>query len=348
MAKIILFFKFAKKYFMYLKNFFNKLSDKNILVIGDVMLDTYLFGKVDRISPEAPVPVVSVLNRDNRLGGAANVAINIKSLGANPILCSVIGKDEKANVFLSQMKANELSSEGIVCDDSRPTTTKFRIIGNNMQMLRVDEETTSPLDNKIINLLISKIDNIINEKTISCIVFQDYDKGCIGEKLIAEVVKIANNRNIPIAVDPKKNNFFNYKNVCLFKPNLKEFREGHKIDKPLSIEELISLMNDFQEKQNIKNMMVTMSEKGILLSQMLEDKKFKYVHKEAYLRHIADVSGAGDTVIAVASACLASGLDNETTITLSNLAGGLVCQYVGVVPINKNEFISEIKRLDIS
>lgn len=309
------------------------------------MLDAYLFGKVDRISPEAPVPVVSVTKRDNRPGGAANVAINISSLGATPFICSVIGSDEKGDQFLQIMKDHHLPTIGLLKDSSRLTTTKFRIIGNNVQMLRVDEETVGEISEQVSLQLFEKISEIIHSNPIHCIIFQDYDKGVITASLISNVISLAAARNIPVTVDPKQNNFREYQNVTLFKPNLKEFREGlqsENFSEEISV--LASLMRDFGRMQNICQMMVTLGEKGVL---MVEQKEDNFVHYPAFLRQISDVSGAGDTVISVASLCISLGLDHTLTAELSNLAGGIVCQYVGVVPLDKDEFRNEIERLNL-
>lgn len=328
------------------KQIFSSFQNKNILVIGDVMLDAYLFGKVDRISPEAPVPVVAVSRRDNRPGGAANVALNIKSLGAVPILCSVIGDDDKGKMFLSLLHNHKLSSEGIITEQGRVTTTKFRIIGNNTQMLRVDEETTADINSDTTHQLVKSIQAIISAQNIHCVVFQDYDKGVLTEELIEQVTGIAKMKHIPIVADPKKKNFMFYRNITLFKPNLKEFSEGFG-DSLLHLElsSLAQKMNEFRTKQNIDNIMVTLSEKGVILCGDNSALHEGYLHVPARVRHIADVSGAGDTVISVAALCLAVGLNIETTVQLSNLAGGLVCQYVGVVPIDVEEFKTEAEIL---
>jgi D-glycero-beta-D-manno-heptose-7-phosphate kinase len=320
-------------------------KNMNILIVGDVMIDAYLFGKVERISPEAPVPVVSVIQRDNRPGGAANVAINISSLGSTPYLCSVIGTDDKATQFVKLLEEHKLPTEGLVNDSSRPTTTKFRIIGNNMQMLRVDEESTATVSDEITQELFARIHNIISGIHIDAIIFQDYDKGVITQKLIENVVTLARNTNIPVVADPKKLNFEHYKNIALFKPNFKEFREGIKDDVTAQQPELLAtMMKQYATEHNIEMMMVTLSEKGVLMVHEPSDSTF---HIPAHLRKISDVSGAGDTVISVAALCLAAGESPETTARLSNLAGGIVCQYVGVVPIDKDEFFSEINRLNI-
>jgi D-glycero-beta-D-manno-heptose-7-phosphate kinase len=326
------------------KHFEQLLSNCNILIIGDIMLDSYIFGKVDRISPEAPVPVVSVSERDNRPGGAANVAINIKSMGATPFLCSVTGEDDKADIFKNLMKVHNMPQEGIISDSSRPTTTKFRVIGNNVQLLRVDEESTQPISSETTKKLCAKILQIINNNEIHCIIFQDYDKGVISKELIEFTTALATEKNIPVCVDPKRRNFYNYKNISLFKPNLKEFKEGRKEDlQSFELQNIGTAMQKFAQEQNIEHIMVTLSEKGVLMSGQTGNS----IHIPAHVRQISDVSGAGDTVISIASLCMATGLTAEKTASLSNLGGGLVCQYVGVVPVDKDEFFKEATRLQL-
>lgn len=326
---------------------FDTFQSQSIIVVGDVMLDAYLFGKVERISPEAPVPVVAVTHRDNRLGGAANVALNIKSMGATPLLCSVVGNDEKGNAFKDILLENNMSIDGIVVDDERITTTKFRIIGNNSQMLRVDEEIVSPICDNTANKLFEKIKNLIDNNNISCLILQDYDKGVFTPDLIHKIIDLANTFKIPIAVDPKRKNFFEFRNVQLFKPNFKEFCEGVKIENKFSDFQSLQIeMQKFQKDLNIDKMMVTLSEKGILLS-FKKLTNYQSVHCPAHLRKIADVSGAGDTVIAVAAMCLAANLNEKQLTEISNLSGGIVCQYLGVVPIDKNELFNEIQKLEL-
>ena len=324
-----------------LSRIFAGFNKKNILIIGDVMVDAYLWGHVERISPEAPVPIVSVEKRENRLGGAANVGLNIRSLGANAILCSVIGNDVKGNEFLELLDKQKLSKEGIIQSNKRITTTKFRVIGNNTQMLRVDEEITSELEKEELTMLQEHITNIIANKTIDAIIFQDYDKGTINEQLISSVVEVANNQNIPIIVDPKKKNFLHYKNVTLFKPNLKEIKEGLNIhfdvDKQEEIEKAVSSLQAVLQTEMVLN---TLSENGVFIQWATGSEIIP-----AHYRTIVDVSGAGDTVISVAALCLIMDMEAADMAALANLAGGIVCEEVGVVPINKTKLQDEAIRL---
>ena len=300
-------------------------------------MDSYLWGSVDRISPEAPVPVVSVHKRENRLGGAANVALNVQSLGATPLICSVIGDDMEGAAFLRLLEDHELSAEGIISLNDRPTTVKTRVIGQNQQMLRIDEETDTLLSLEHSNELIAKIKTIINSKEIHAIVFQDYDKGVISQQLINEIVEESKRKNIITVVDPKKRNFLKYANVTLFKPNLKELREGLKVEIDMrQMKDLEAAVEQIKIHLNADYIMVTLSELGVFI-QSNDHKRLIPAH----IRKIADVSGAGDTVIATAAVCLASGLDVFTTAAVSNLAGGLVCEHVGVVSIDKAHLLKE-------
>lgn len=305
------------------------------------MIDSYLIGKVDRISPEAPVPVVALKRRDNMLGGAANVALNIKSLGAEAIMCSVIGNDKQGEVLLNLMKKEGLKTNGIICSSERITTTKFRIIGNRMQMLRVDEEIDTDLNEKDAFELISCITSLIEEQKPDVIILQDYNKGVLFPKVIEQVSEIAYRNGIPVAVDPKKKNFTAYQGLNLFKPNLKEIVDGLKIDiDPLSMESLQKAADMLHVSQYIALVMITLSEHGIFIS--LKDAsgtRSKIIPAE--MRSIADVSGAGDTVISVAALCLAAKTDHFLLAALSNLAGGLVCEQAGVVPVDKYMLMAE-------
>ena len=322
-----------------MKSLFNSFNEKKIMIVGDVMLDIYMKGKVERISPEAPVPIVSVTETFSRLGGAANVAQNLKSLGTKPILCSIIGNDEKANELLRLMHEQNMITSGIVKSNERITTRKVRIISNNAQMLRVDTEDTFDLTDKEHDLLMTEIKNIINNEKIDGIILQDYNKGVLTENIIKDTVALANERNIPVGVDPKKKNFLAYKNVTFFKPNLKELREGIGISsKDEGIDDIIKSVDALHEKLNCRYLMTTLSERGVLIKDYETNECH---HIPAHLRKIADVSGAGDTVLSVAMLCLVCKQNAYNIAALSNLAGGLVCEELGVVPINKDRLKEE-------
>jgi rfaE bifunctional protein kinase chain/domain len=321
---------------------FNKLT---IMIIGDVMLDSYLWGKVERISPEAPIPIVALKKRENRMGGAANVAMNIKSMGAKPVLCSVIGEDSKGINFLDLLKKEKIPTYGILQSSERITTTKFRIFGNSTQMLRVDEEVEDDLSEKDRTNLLGKIENILSKEKIDGIIFQDYNKGVIDSILIKEVITRATKLKIPVSVDPKKKNFYNFTGVTLFKPNLKEMKEGMKVEFDNNDREmLLSVAQTLREKINCQYILTTLSEYGIMMS-MKDSFDEKNIFIPAHVRSISDVSGAGDTVISVASLCLARKCSPYEVAYISNLAGGLVCEEVGVVPVNKDKLLKEVLAL---
>ena len=308
-----------------------KFEDLKILIIGDVMVDSYVWGKVSRVSPEAPVPVVMRTQTENRLGGAANVALNIKSLGALPVMCSVIGTDENSKIFKELIRQLNMPEEGVIESPERITTSKTRIIANHQQLLRVDQEVDHYIDEELENTLWQRIQALVNQSNIAAIIFQDYDKGVITPGLIEKVISLGNSWNIPTLVDPKKRNFTHYRDATLFKPNFKELTEGMHLDlSKTDFEGIHAAAKDLQERSGFKMVMITLSEQGIMISK---DNEYKIVRTQT--RDVADVSGAGDTVIAVAGLCLATGLDAYDMARLANLAAGLVCEKVGVVPVEK-------------
>lgn len=315
-------------------------KEKSVLVIGDLMIDSYIWGEVNRISPEAPVPIVSCNKRESRLGGAANVALNIRALGAKPYLCSVIGNDDKAELVMQLLDNEQMPKNGIITDNERKTTVKFRIISQGQHLLRVDEENTDLLSPQTEMLFIKNIKKIIQENNIDIIVFEDYDKGVITEKIIAEIVNLANEKMIPTLVDPKKRNFNFYKGITIFKPNFKEFTEGLnlKTDKN-NFSEIFKNIKQFISTQNIENLLLTLSEEGICIAN-----KQECFHVPAEKRDIIDVSGAGDTVISVAALALAANMKIQNIAAISNIAGGLVCEKTGVVSVDINTLKEEIKR----
>lgn len=321
------------------KQIFEKFKKMRAIVIGDAMVDTYMWGKVERISPEAPVPIVSVTKQENRLGGAANVLLNLQALGAIPILFSVIGADNKGGKFRKLLKKRNLSCDGIFIDPQRITTVKNRIISKGQHIARVDEETTDYIKPELEVTLIASIKKLIEKNRVDVIIFVDYDKGVVTPTLFSTINELAQQKGIPTAVDPKKRNFLNYKNVTLFKPNFKEFVDATGLPlKKGDIESLKTSADEFKQKQNFKLIFITLSELGVFISNGVKEQYFP-----AIIRYIADVSGAGDTVISVASLAMAAGLHPKTIALMSNLAGGLVCEKLGVVPIDKEQLIKEMK-----
>lgn len=321
-----------------MEKIFESFADKKVMIIGDVMLDAYLFGNVDRISPEAPIPVVNINKKEQSLGGAANVALNLKALGATPILCSVVGQDENGHYLLDLMNEQMLGTEGIVSSIYRTTTVKTRIISQNQQLIRFDEEVTFPLTELIEQEFLGQIMLLFNSLKPDCIIFQDYDKGTNTAVIIESVVELCREYKVPVLVDPKKKNFHRYKKINLFKPNLKELKEGLnseiQSDQP---EMMFEQCLPFMKKQKIDQMMVTLSSKGIFVCNQ---KEFRLI--PARPRAIADVSGAGDTVIAVTGLCQAAGLDLFESARIANLAGGQVCEKPGVVAVDAKQLLAEV------
>jgi rfaE bifunctional protein kinase chain/domain len=310
---------------------------KRILVIGDVMIDAYMLGKVHRVSPEAPVPIVSLEKQEQRLGGAANVALNLLSLGATPILCSVVGNDREGDQLKQLVQQEGMPITGIISSAARVTTVKTRVIGNNQHLLRIDGEDTHPLTADENNDFFTAIEAIIAQEKIDAIIFEDYNKGVLTPTIIAQVIALANEKNIPTTVDPKKDNFLAYKGVTLFKPNLKELKEGVGIEcsfqDQAAFHEAINVLESSLQNDIT---FVTLSEHGVFIKQ--NDVSF---HNPAHMRNIADVSGAGDTVISVATLCLTANCTIQTIASLANLSGGLVCEKSGVVTIQPEQLLAE-------
>lgn len=311
-----------------------------IVVVGDVMVDAYLEGKVNRISPEAPVPVVNLLDKDERLGGAANVALNLLSFSTAVSICSVIGKDEEGERMVSLMNTHAIDTSGVILSATRKTTVKTRIIGNNQQLLRLDNEQTDDLTNEEEDELVAAVEKQLIEG-VDALIFEDYNKGVLTANVIKRILVLAKKYNVITTVDPKHKNFFSYEGVTLFKPNLKELVEG--VGRPVTVqdkksfEEAVDLL---KQKTTASILFITLSENGVFIGDD-EEKIYFPAHK----RSIADVSGAGDTVISVATLCLVAALDLTHTAQLANLAGGLVCEHVGVVAIDKTRFTAEASKL---
>ena len=317
---------------------FKSFQDLQILVIGDVMIDAYIWGNVNRISPEAPVPVVNVKNKEKRLGGAANVALNLQSLGVKPILCAVVGEDSAAKDFKSLLKKRGITDAGIVQSSDRITTVKERILAGSQHLLRIDEESVNPLNKEEETSLTERIAQLIPQ--CDAIIFEDYDKGGITPDLIKKVVSLAKENDKPTVVDPKKDNFFHYEGVSLFKPNLKELQEGMHVN--FSKDDLASLeaeMAKLLSRLSAKYVMTTLSERGVFIKGNSEAH-----HIMAHKRSISDVSGAGDTVVSIAAICMALNVSPAFTASLANLGGGIVCEELGVVPIDRSRLFEEAQK----
>lgn len=308
---------------------FNKLK---VLIIGDIMLDTYRWGKVNRISPEAPVPIVQVKKEENRLGGAANVAQNIQALGAKAYLFSVIGSDEAGKNLSDILEKKQIDTSHIIKSKNRKTTIKTRVISGNQQLLRIDDEIISSIDKSLASKMLAKIEKLLPK--IDVVILQDYDKGVFYPDFIKNILEKCQAAKVPVAADPKKNNFLEYKDIQLFKPNLKELQDGLKINlQEINLDNLIKAAKKLNQNINAEILLITLSEHGVFYFS-----NGNGAILPAHLRKIADVSGAGDTVISLAVLCLALKLPAEFIASMANLAGGLVCEDVGVVPINKEKF----------
>ncbi len=320
---------------MSINEIFERFNELNVLIIGDVMIDAYTWGKVERISPEAPVPVVNVSHREMRLGGAGNVVLNVQAMGAKAIICSVVGSDSYGNELLNLLTEKGLSTEGIIQSPTRITTVKERIIAGSQQVVRVDTETDKLISEQESNNLLAKVKELASSADV--IIFEDYDKGVLSPELIKAITDFANEQQIPTVVDPKKRNFLHYRETTLFKPNLKELKEGLNIQFDVNNPtELTQAVTHLKETLQLKGAFVTLSEKGVYI-----DSDNEQVHIPAHIRKIADVSGAGDTVISIAACCVALDLNPSLVAGLANLGGGLVCESLGVVPINKALLLEE-------
>ncbi len=317
-----------------------KFPKLRIAVIGDVMLDSYLYGSVDRISPEAPVPVVNIERKDDRPGGAANVAVNLKSLGVTPVLFSVIGKDEAGKKLLKLLINSGIDISNIISTKSRITTSKTRVLSKNHQMIRFDEEVETDISDYEADSLYTLIAKQIQSKKFDAVIVEDYNKGVLTDSLIEVLMNLFIEKNIPVFVDPKKNNFFAYDGATVFKPNLREAREALENNFETSLNELNAVHNDLKKKLFHHYTFITLGEKGAYIN---DGKTGKII--PAQIRNVADVSGAGDTVIAVMAAAISAGANVFDASILSNLAGGIVCEKPGVVSVEKYELLLELKNL---
>ncbi|MBK7882643.1 MAG: D-glycero-beta-D-manno-heptose-7-phosphate kinase [Chitinophagaceae bacterium] len=322
-------------------NLFKQFAQIKVAVIGDVMLDTYWWGNVDRISPEAPVPVVAVSKKEKRIGGAGNVALNLKSLGAVVTVLSVIGDDDSGKQLITLLQQNDIDTSCIIKSNTRPTTNKTRIISRNQQMMRLDEELDTDLQKDEENLLLNAFKKYILTEKPAVVIFEDYNKGVLTDNIINAVIDLCKQHNIITTVDPKRKNFFAYKGVDIFKPNLKEVKEALNIITDITnLTALKELHISLQKKLSHHISLITLSEKGIFFQQNNETDIIA-----THIRAIADVSGAGDTVIAVASLVYAATRQVRLTAEIANIAGGLVCEQVGTVAIDRDELLNECKRL---
>ncbi len=320
---------------------FSSFEKLKVAVVGDVMLDTYWWGNVERISPEAPVPVVSMHHKECRIGGAGNVAINLAALGARTTIFSVIGHDEEGNTLKKLLEENNINTNHIISSPKRITTNKTRVVCRNQQLMRIDHETTEDLTNILEVELLNSIERYIVLEQPAILIFEDYNKGILTADLISSVIDLCKKHHVLTAVDPKKKNFFSYVGVDIFKPNLKEVKEGLNIalDK-VNLENMQAVHQSLQELLHHQISFITLSEKGVFYNSPTQSAIIP-----CHVRNIADVSGAGDTVIAVTSLVYASTKDIQLASAMGNIAGGLVCEEVGTAVINKEKLFNECKQL---
>jgi rfaE bifunctional protein kinase chain/domain len=322
-----------------LESLSNAFTKARIAVIGDLMLDRYVFGHVNRLSPEAPVPILDFLREETRLGGAANVAHNIKTLGGNVLLFGVIGNHSGNNqLFIS--KCNECGMtggdiDGVIEDESRTTTVKTRYI-SSFHHLRVDYESRIDISEEMENKLLGKLEE--HFASIDAIILEDYNKGVLTKRLIKEITSLAKNNGIPVFVDPKHDNFFEYKDATVFKPNRKEMEDalGRHSNSEEKLREAGFKLLDMLQAENI---LLTLSDKGMLLFERGEKEPFSIPTRA---REVADVSGAGDTVIATLALANACGATIREAAMMANRAAGLVIEELGIVPIYKEQLFGAL------
>lgn len=317
-----------------------RLPSLRVLVVGDLMLDRYLWGNVSRISPEAPVPIVDVQRIESRPGGAANVALNVAAMGAQVAVCGVIGKDENGRALLEHLKKDGFDTSLVVVAADRITTDKTRVIGNNQQVLRVDHELRDPISEDLSKQLLEAISPRI--QSFDALIFEDYDKGLLSASLIQALTDLATQAGVLSIVDPKFKNFLHYKGVSLFKPNMKELNDalGLRVSKS-DVKGIVAAVGQLREKMPHQQTLITLSENGVLAV----DENLIPTHLPAHFRKITDVSGAGDTVVAVMALSMAAGLSLGESAATSNLAGGLVCEEVGVVPVDRDRLFDEMAQI---
>src|SRR5665647_2150395 len=324
-----------------LDKLFADISKMKVAVIGDVMLDTYWWGNVERISPEAPVPVVAVSRREQRIGGAGNVALNVQALGASVALLTILGDDEDGTQLKQLLQEKNIDTRYILESKKRITTNKIRIISRNQQMMRLDTEIVHDIDENDEEKLQNQIEKFVTSEKPDVVILEDYNKGILTKNIITNTIAFCNKNNIPTTVDPKRKNFFSYRNASLFKPNLNEaITSLNLLPEEISSELLSDIHAQLKEKLDHDISLITLSEKGIFYQEKM-NKKIIPSHR----RKIADVSGAGDTVIAVASLVYAATKDINLVAEVANIAGGIVCEEVGTVAINKEKLMEECKRL---
>jgi len=314
------------------QNFFKK----KVLVIGDIILDSYLWGEVNRISPEAPVPIVRLIRQNENCGGCANVALNLNSLGLNVDIAGFIGTDREGEYLLKLLNESDINTESVISLSEYPTITKIRVFGAKQQMLRIDKEEINSISE---NALIALKEKILKKLSTNfdAIILSDYAKGVLHEKICSTVIEIANEKQIPVLVDPKGQNYTKYTGATLISPNRQELAIATNQD-TTNLEKLLIAGEQLRTSLNIKFLATTLSEEGIALLG-----KDMNIQIPAMAREVFDVSGAGDTVIATIAAAQTVGLTWKDTLYLANLAAGAVVGHVGTVAITKTELLKSVR-----
>lgn len=326
---------------MNFEQLFTDFSNTRVAILGDVMLDTYWWGSVDRISPEAPVPVVALKRKELRVGGAANVALNTASLGAKTTMISVIGADSDGEQLLQLLQEKNIDTQYIKTATNRVTTNKTRVMSRNQQMMRLDAEITTDIDAATEDVLLAQVKLCIETQKPQVLILEDYNKGVLTPRIIREVIALCKEKNVITAVDPKKKNFLAYQGVTIFKPNLKEVKEGlNLLVDTIDLSSLKQIHETLQQHLQHQVSLITLSEKGVFYQ---DESSHRII--PTHIRNIADVSGAGDTVIAVTSLCYAATKDMHLAAEMANIAGGLVCEEVGTAAINKERLLQECELL---
>ena len=332
---------------MSLQTVLNQLEGRHVLIIGDVILDEYIWGDVNRISPEAPVPVLEIAAETTRTGGAANVAQNIVNLGGRVDLIGVVGDDNNGKTLIRMLERIGVDASGICIDVDRPTSTKTRVIARtsdtststHQQLVRLDRESQAPVKTAIHERL---LENALNRiPNVDAVVFEDYDKGCVSSRLIEGVLRTARQHGKPVVVDPKVENFWNYKGVTSITPNHKE--AGLAVNQRISDEDsLVSVGDEILDRLNLEGLLITRGEQGMSLFRRTRDGELRVDHIPTQAQEVFDDTGAGDTVVAVYTLALAAKADMLEAAQLSNLAGGIVCGEVGCVAVNREQLLQGI------
>lgn len=321
-----------------IENILDRMRGKRVLVVGDLILDHYLEGLVERISPEAPVPIVSLESSEGRWvpGGAANVARNISSLGGIPVMAGTAGEDREGRLLAELLQAEHIDTRALVLDPQRPTTSKTRVMSGGHQLIRLDREVTRPISPSLQESLLSRVEEMIGE--LDVMVLEDYNKGMLTPGLISSLIGLASKNNVPVAVDPKFINFFEFTGCTLFKPNRLETSRALGMD-IRSVEDAAGAGDVLLRKLDARFVLITLGAQGSLLCR----RDAEPFHRPAAAMHVFDVSGAGDTVIAVMALALAAGLPAEDGVRVSVFAAAATCAEPGVYAVRPEDVLREVE-----